>query len=144
MRILAALAASVLLAACSHSDKNATDEQVGTTTVTAAPVVTRAWSRQGELDRRLEATNQIDIDDSEPVDTDETISFRLQRALLTDPTVVDHAEQVSIEVVQGVATLRGTTSRAESRLAIERIASLTAGVVRVDNRVVVRGAAKTS
>lgn len=144
MRILAALAASVLLAACSRSDKNATDEPVGTTTVTAAPVVTRAWSRQGELDRRIEATNQIDIDDSEPVDTDETISFRLQRALLTDPSVVDHAEEVSIEVNQGTATLRGATASNETRLTIERIALLTAGVVRVENRVVVRAAPKTS
>lgn len=141
MRALAALfGALVVIAGCSRADRNATDEPVSSTTVTSAPVVTRAWTPEAEQESRLAATNAIDLDDSEPVDTDETVSFRLQRALLTDPAVVDDAEHVSVEVVQGIATLRGTATKPETRTAIQRLASATAGVVVVVNRIAVRPA----
>jgi osmotically-inducible protein OsmY len=62
--------------------------------------------------------------DSDKRESDENIAFSLQRSLADEP-------RVSIDVVEGVVTLRGTANASPEQ--IERIAARTPGVTSVVN-----------
>jgi osmotically-inducible protein OsmY len=78
-----------------------------------------------------------DLDDEE---SDESIAFRLQRALISDAQISHDAETVSIEVVHGMVTLRGMTTTRSSREAMSRLVKETPGAIAVKNELRVRGA----
>jgi osmotically-inducible protein OsmY len=67
---------------------------------------------------------------------DDQISYNLQRSLAFDPSVAHDGELVTIDVVKGVVTLRGTTSDDATREAVEAIAMQTPGVIAVKNQLV--------
>jgi osmotically-inducible protein OsmY len=188
MRYTAFLACFLLLA-CSRSDKTATEEPAGTTTITSAPVTLSGPSDE-ELIRRAESRVASDSDmsmmaagveievtegvatlrgahpDPDTVkaieaavarvpgitatlnkteirtptmeETDDTIAFTLQRSLLTDTTVAAEADSVTIDVNNGMVTLRGPISGQETRAAVEKIVEATPGVVAVQNQLKVR------
>ena len=158
MRIVALIAA-LALAGCSRNDKTATEEPVSTTTLTMAAVTVVGPSDE-ELVRRANAANaaseaqalaeaeaalprvtgmmetldELTVPPYSPPQTDGRIQFHIQLALLHDAELVDNASDLDVHVDQGVATLRGVTTRPEVRTTAERIASSQSGVVKVDNR----------
>ncbi len=182
----------VLVVGCSKSaSKNATDE-VGTTTITSAPVVIVAGEPDPQITRRVEATLAADPDMSRsarsvevsvvegivtltgPVDDPETretistlarrvrgvkdvldktyvssadntpdraddqISYDLERGLAFDPSVSRDGESVTIDVTNGVVTLRGNTADEATKRSVQQLAEQTPGVIAVKNRLGVR------
>ncbi len=69
---------------------------------------------------------------------DDTVSFKLQRALLNDPASSRDADAVTIDVTKGMVTLRGAASSPAAREAVEALAYKTPGVVSVTNDLTVR------
>lgn len=194
MRTSLVLASALVIwgVGCSKDDdKNATDE-VGTTTLTYAPVVIVGKDPDQQIARRVEATFAADpfvsraarnvevsvIDGivtlTGPVDTiatkwtldslagrvngvdevldktriapeantveaaDDQISYSLQRSLAYDPSVSFDGETVTIDVVKGIVTLRGSTRDEATKLAVAQIAEQTPGVIAVKNQLTVR------
>lgn len=77
--------------------------------------------------------------DGDDAESDESIAFRLQRSFVSDQQVAREAETVTIEVVHGKVTLRGTTLDVATRDAVTRIVRETPGTVSVSNELRVRG-----
>ena len=177
---------------CSKSgDNNATDE-VGTTSLTFAPVAVVSGDSDQQITRRVESSFAADpfvsraarnvevsavdgiVTLTGPVDNiptkwtlesmakrvngvdevldkttiapaentiesaDDQISYDLQRALAFDPAVAHDGESVSIDVVKGIVTLRGSTRDDATEEAVQRIAEQTPGVIAVKDRLAVR------
>lgn len=79
--------------------------------------------------------NKIDVSASRNengTSSDENIAYMLQRSLHLDPSVAADANKVTVEVVRGQVTFRGTTNP-ETRDAMEVIAQTTPGVVAIAN-----------
>lgn len=189
------LLASVLViggVGCSKDgDKNATDE-VGTTTLTYAPVVVVASDTDQQITRRVESTFATDpwvsraarnvevsvfegiVTLTGPVDTvatkwtleslasrvngvdevldktqiapdkntleaaDDQIAYNLQRSLTMDPSIAHDGEAVTIDVVKGVVTLRGSTGNEATKTAVVQIAEQTPGVIAVKDKLALR------
>lgn len=70
--------------------------------------------------------------------SDDTVAFKLQRAMLNDPAVAPEMDGVSIDVVRGKVTLRGKASSNASRAAVEALVASTPGVAAVTNELTVR------
>jgi osmotically-inducible protein OsmY len=81
----------------------------------------------------VETLNKIELRTPSDEESDDTIAFSLQRALVTDPAVSPEADRVTIEVNRGIVTLRGTTTP-EMRASVERVVRRTPGVVVIENR----------
>jgi osmotically-inducible protein OsmY len=73
-------------------------------------------------------------------ESDESIAFRLQRRLVSDARIAHEAEKVTIEVVHGTVTLRGTTTSRSTRETMSRVVMETPGAIAVKNELRVRGA----
>lgn len=70
--------------------------------------------------------------------SDDTVAFKLQRAMLNDPAVAPEMDGVSIDVVRGKVALRGKVSSNASRAAVAALVESTPGVVAVTNELTVR------
>lgn len=77
--------------------------------------------------------NKLDVRSVTNAEADENIAFSIQRALVTDPVLAPEADNVTIEVKNGVVTLRGPVTSPDARTAIERVIEQKPGVVAVDN-----------
>ena len=88
----------------------------------------------------VETLDKIDTSPSRAGDIgeiDERIAFSLQRAMLFDPSVSSDSAHVSVDVSHGgEVILRGTTARATTRAALQRIAFEVQGVTDITNEVV--------
>jgi osmotically-inducible protein OsmY len=78
--------------------------------------------------------NKIDVRGASEAEVDDTIAFSIQRAFVTDPTIANEADHVTIDVNHGIVTLRGRATSADGSLAVERVVDRTPGVVTVMNR----------
>ena len=76
--------------------------------------------------------------DRNGAESDEKIAFALQRSLLSLPRIGDDADRVTVDVVNGRVTLRGTTRFFSTRGDVEQMVERTPGVVSVTNELVVR------
>lgn len=189
--VLASVIAVCGLACSESGDKNATDE-VGTTSLTFAPVVVVSGDSDQRITRRVESSFAADpfvsraarnvevsavdgiVTLTGPVDNiptkwtlesmakrvngvdvvldkttiapsentieraDDQISYDLQRALAFDPAVAHDGESVSIDVVKGIVTLRGSTRDDATKEAVQRLAEQTPGVIAVKDQLAVR------
>ena len=70
--------------------------------------------------------------------SDDTIAFKLQRAMLNDPAVAPDMDGVTIDVVRDKVTLRGKVSSKATRDAVEALVATTPGVAAVTNHLTVR------
>ena len=70
--------------------------------------------------------------------SDDTVAFKLQRAMLNDPVVAPDMDGVSIDVVRGKVALRGKVSSKATRDAVESLVESTPGVVAVTNELTLR------
>jgi osmotically-inducible protein OsmY len=77
---------------------------------------------------RLEVSTLRNRDWSE---SDDRISFALERSLTTLSAAGNAVDKISIDVEHGIVALRGTTDAAETRAAIEAMTERTPGVVGV-------------
>lgn len=68
---------------------------------------------------------------------DDTVAFKLQRALFNDPVISREADAVTIDVMKGMVTLRGTARPPAAREAVEALAYSTPGVVAVTNELAI-------
>lgn len=84
------------------------------------------------VDNRLEVSRLRDRDRSE---SDERISFALQRSLSTLAASGNDVDRITIDVVGGHVHLRGKTATEDTRLAIEQLAERTPGVVSMSDEV---------
>lgn len=82
----------------------------------------------------VETLNKLELRAPTDEESDDTIAFSLQRALLTDPAVESEADRVTIEVNRGIVTLRGTSTTPAMRASVERVVRRTPGVVVIENR----------
>ncbi len=151
MKIVAILVLAGLVG-CSRSDKTATVEQVGTVTVTSAPLTEpAAAAEQGdELDRRvvlaaarnlpavIDAVGVLNAVATEESAINAEATFKIQLALLEDAEITRHASDIDVRVDHGVATLRGNITTPEERSQAARIAMRCPGVASVDNQLRVR------
>jgi osmotically-inducible protein OsmY len=69
---------------------------------------------------------------------DETIAWKLQRAMLDDPAIAQEMEGVSIDVARGAVVVRGRVSSAALRTAVETLIANKPGVLEVKNDLAVR------
>jgi osmotically-inducible protein OsmY len=83
--------------------------------------------------------NKLDVRGTTEPESDDTIAFSIQRALVTDPTIASEADRVTIDVNGGIVTLRGRASSPEGKMAVERVVERTPGVVTVMNNLRVPG-----
>jgi osmotically-inducible protein OsmY len=86
----------------------------------------------------LTTLNKLDVRGASDSESDDTISFSIQRALVTDPTVSGDSDKVTIDVNRGIVTLRGTVGSPEKKMAVERVVERTPGVETVMNTLTVR------
>lgn len=96
-----------------------------TQTVATVPGVDR-------VDNRLEVSRLRDRDRGE---SDERISFALQRSLSTLAASGNDVDRITIDVVGGHVHLRGKTGSADTRVAIEQLTERTPGVVSMSDEV---------
>lgn len=82
--------------------------------------------------------NKLDVRGASDAEVDDRISFSIQRAFVTDPTIANEADQVTIDVNHGIVTLRGRASSPDAKLAVERVVERTPGVITVMNTLAVR------
>lgn len=75
--------------------------------------------------------DKMDVRATPDEESDETIAYSLERELAFDPAISADGERVTIEVLRGVVTLRGTTTSDARRAAVRTIAETTPGVVTV-------------
>jgi osmotically-inducible protein OsmY len=64
---------------------------------------------------------------------DDTIAFKLQRAMLNDPVIAPEMETVSIDVARGTVAVRGKVSSSAVRTQVETLIADTPGVIEVRN-----------
>jgi osmotically-inducible protein OsmY len=84
----------------------------------------------------VDTRNLIDVSlvrDLNDRESDDRIAFALQRSLTSLPSLGDEADGVSIEVVHGQVTLRGSASSRAARQEIEDLVEHTPGVTAVTN-----------
>ena len=194
MRASLVLASAMIISSvgCSKSDdKNATDE-VGTTSLTFAPVVVPPGDSDQQIIRRVESSFAADpfvsraarnvevsvydgiVTLTGPVDNiptkwtlegmakrvnggdevldkttiapsantlesaDDQISYAIQRSLAFDPAIAHDGESITIDVVKGIVTLRGSARDGATKEAVERLVEQTPGVIDVNNQLAVR------
>ena len=162
MRILALMAALALVG-CSRNDKTATEEPVGTTTITLAPVTVVGGSEDelelganaatvaqptfadgfegmtpatavARVTGMMETLHGVAVYPFSIAERDDRTQFHIMMALLRDADFVDHASDIDVKVDHGAVTIEGITSTPSARTSAERIASQEPGVVSVDNR----------
>ncbi len=125
---------TLALTACGH--------QHDTVTTTSATVPAReAWSPSPDPN-----SSQMPFDlpkqlIRQPREADRVrdaqIAAAIHNAIVSDPNLTDTAKEVDVTTVDGIVTLRGRVETAQDSIELERLARSTAGVRRVENRVVV-------
>ncbi|MDQ2928545.1 MAG: BON domain-containing protein [Caldimonas sp.] len=145
--VVAALAATALLAAC---DKTTTVTQTpgGTITTTTISPSLQASQAIGEINASVahaasaiessEAASQA-LTKAGTVIEDGVITTKVKTALLTDPDV--KGLHIEVDTRDGVVTLTGSVDKAASRDLAAHIASDTGGVKSVVNQLVVKTSA---
>lgn len=79
-----------------------------------------------------ETLNALDVSPSRTdAQSDDAIAYSLQRDLALDRSIAADSDRVTIDVQNGIVTLRGATSTDARRSAVERVAEGTPGVVTV-------------
>jgi hypothetical protein len=125
---------TLALTACGH--------QHDAVTTTSATVPAReAWSPSPEPNSSqmpFDLPKQL-IREPREVDRvrDAQIAATIHNAIVADPNLTDTAKEVDVTTVDGIVTLRGRVETAQDSIELERLARTTAGVRRVENRVVV-------
>lgn len=107
--------------------------------VTVRGSVARSATERAVIDAVERATgrpvvDQLAVPSSGRVDmnaSDDTIAFKLERAMSSDPVAAAEMDGISIDVVKGLVTLRGHASSASTRNAVEQLVERTPGVVAV-------------
>lgn len=139
-RVEAALAADPAMSRAARSVEVTVVEGIVTLTGPVADTETKqalatAASRVRGVNDVLDKTLIAPARDTQET-ADDQISYNLQRSLALDPSVAHDGERVTIDVVNGVVTLRGTTSDVATRQAVEAIVMQTPGVIAVNNQLV--------
>ncbi|MDQ2735036.1 MAG: BON domain-containing protein [Pseudomonadota bacterium] len=145
--VVAALAATALLAAC---DKTTTVTQTPNGTVTTTTIsptlqasqaireINASVARAASAIQSSEAASQA-LTKTGDVIEDGVVTTKVKAALLTDPDV--KGLRIEVDTRDGVVTLTGTVDKAASRDLAARIASDTGGVKSVVNQLVVKTSA---